>query len=113
MTMMQGTWRVGLMAVGVWLAGMGIAVAGGQPIGQLPVDVARWSTFWIAVPNEMADVGQEYGPLAALTWGPIKGTAHMVQSVAKELWGVAKMDWTRGTQANRGRPNNALLRYEF
>ena len=40
-----------------------------RPIGQLPSDVMRWSTLWLTVPASMVETGQEYGPVAALTWG--------------------------------------------
>jgi len=85
------------------------AFAESKAIRQLPTDVARWSTLWLAVPKDMVEVGREHGPLAALTWGPAKGMTTLVRSTASEIWDTVKVD----QQSERQRPAGAILCYEF
>lgn len=80
-----------------------------KPIGQLPKDVVRWSTIWVEIPKQMVNVGKEQGPLAALTWGPVKGTVSFVQSAVKEAWETAKAD---DRPKNKG-SNGSIFRYVF
>ncbi len=102
-----------LMAVTVVLAGFvggtPWTFAESKPIQQLPEDLARWSTLWVELPREIGQVGEAHGPLAAATWGPVKGTAQVVRSTVKEVWNAAKTDQTGGRHAGPG----ALFRYEF
>jgi len=87
--------------------------ADARPIQQLPADVMRWSTLWIAIPGSMAQVAQEHGPLAAVTWGPAKGTMAFVQSTAKEVWDPARLDKDSGRRFEDERPNEIAFRYTF
>ena len=84
-----------------------------RPIKDLPKDVVRWSTLWTHVPEEMVKVGQKEGLASAVTWGPTKGAAVMIQATADEVWKTVKPDQKK----RHGQPNNdpagAILRYEF
>ena len=103
---------VGLMIIGVggWVPS---ALAESRPLKQLPTDVVKWSTMWVEVPRQMVEVGKDEGPLAALTWGPAKGTAMMIQSTTKELWDAVKPDQRPRHQSGTSQPVGAILRYEF
>jgi len=101
------------VAVSVGLLISPAAFAESRPIEQLPGDVVRWSTLWVAIPKSMVEVGQEDGPLAALTWGPVKGTAALVESTAKEVWDTVKPDHTPGHRPNSPHPKGLIFRYEF
>ena len=107
--------RVVVGMVGVWLAATASASAEGRPIKQLPSDVVRWSMSWTEVPKQMIDVGEEYGPVAAVTWGPVQGVASMLTSTTKELWDMMKADerTRRSAYAPRHSTGSALVRYEF
>ncbi len=108
--------RVG-MAASVVLSGMMIGpplvFAESRPLEQLPKDLLRWSTLWMDIPKQMYEVGQEDGPLAALTWGPTKGTAVMVQSTTKELWDVVKPDQRPHQRQGQDHSKGLIVRYEF
>lgn len=93
----------------MFVSGEPSAFAESKAIRQLPTDVARWSTLWLAVPKDMVEVDREHGPLAALTWGPVKGTASFVRSSVAEVWETVKVD----QQRERQRPAGAILYYEF
>lgn len=98
--------------VGV-LCGTATAMAKSRPIQQLPGDVVRWSTLWVAVPEEMVAVGHDEGPLAALTWGPAKGTAVLVQQTGQEVWDIMKPDENPVHRSRASNPQGVILRYEF
>ncbi len=104
-----------MMLILATVVGEGSVLAATKPLNQLPADVARWSTLWVAVPKDMVEVGREHGPLAALTWGPAKGMTTLVRSTASEIWDTVKPDKNkkRSRLANRGRPTGAIFRYEF
>ena len=105
------------------VAGLALSLVGAPPcslaaqhksIRQLPDDVVRWSTAWLIIPEQMYEVAQTNGPVAALTWGPAKGAAVMVHSTIKGLWEAAKPDprpVRRAQQPNE--PRGVMLRYEF
>jgi len=76
-----------------------------KPLEDLPADLAHWSTFWVELPKQMYGVGQEEGPISAMTWGPVRGTVMLMDAATKALWDAAKQDQRPG----RG----AILRYEF
>ena len=101
----------------LWWLGRATAYAESRPIKQLPSDLARWSTMWVAVPEEMYHVGHDYGPIAGLTWGPAKGAAKMVEFTTKEVWSALKVDEKekrrRGQYARTGGPKGPIFRYEF
>ena len=85
-----------------------------KSIRQLPDDVVRWSTAWLIIPEQMYEVAKTDGPIAALTWGPAKGTAVMVHSTVKGLWEAAKPDSRPVRRAQRpNEPRGVMLRYEF
>ena len=108
--------RVG-MAASVVLSGVMIGLplvfAESRPLEQLPKDLLRWSTLWMDIPKQMYEVGQEEGPLAALTWGPTKGTAVMLQSTTQELWDVVKPDKRPQRSQGVDNPKGLIVRYEF
>ena len=110
----RARWIVAAM-VGMWSGMMAIASAEGRPLKQLPSDLVRWSMSWTEVPKQMVNVGEEYGPVAAVTWGPVQGAASMVQSATTELWGIMKADKQarRSAAAPRRSTGSALVRYEF
>ena len=102
------------LAIGLAVSSATVAAAAeSKPLGQLPKDVLRWATMWTAIPQEMYAVGQEQGPLAAMTWGPAKGTAVFVDATARELLRTAKSDKRPGHQTPNQRPAGPILRYEF
>jgi len=110
----RSLWRFVIVGASVWmLAGVLSAFAASRPIEQLPKDLARWSTLWAAIPKSMAKVGQDDGPLAALTWGPVKGTVVLVESTTKEVWNTVKPDQRPGHRLRSQHPKGLIFRYEF
>jgi len=95
------------------LVGVPPAFAASKPLEKLPEDIARWSTLWVAIPKSMAKVGQDDGPLAALTWGPVKGTAVLVESTTKEVWDTVKPDQRLGHHPGSQHPKGLIFHYEF
>ena len=91
----------------------GSVVAQSRPIKQLPKDLARWSTAWLAIPQEMAEVGLDHGPLAAVTWGPAKGTARMVDTTTLDMWNAVKPEPHRGGRRADERSTGVFFRYHF
>ncbi len=100
---------VAAIVLAMFLGGEPSAFAESKAIRQLPMDVARWSTLWLVVPKEMIEVDRKHGPLAAMTWGPIKGTTSFVRSSVAEVWETVKVD----QQSEREQPAGAILYYEF
>ena len=99
---------------------LGMIVAGGpwlqaerRPVERLPKDLVRWSTVWVAIPQQMYAVDRDYGPFAALTWGPSKGAVMMVASTAKELWEAAKKEERPGRRPGEKEFKGVVVRYEF
>ena len=84
-----------------------------RPIRQLPSDMARWSTMWVTIPQQMIAVGQDYGPLAALTLGPAEGAVAMTEAAGRELWSASKPDKRPGQTVRAKDPKGPLFRYEF
>jgi len=110
---MRRVWTVGSLLMVAVIGLVPSAFAERRPIKQLPVDVVRWSTLWVNVPKEMVEVGQEYGPLAALTWGPTKGTAVMIESTTEELWKAMKPDKRSRRRLEGDGTKGLIFRYEF
>lgn len=79
--------------------------ADAKPLEDLPSDLAHWSTLWMELPKQMYGVGQEEGPVSAMTWGSVRGTVKLVDATSKAVWAAAKQD----SRPGRG----AILRYEF
>lgn len=84
-----------------------------KPINELPTDLAHWSTMWVEVPRQMYGVGQEEGPVAAITWGPVRGTVMFVNATTKALWDVAKPEMRPAHRSRNKEPFGPMLRYEF
>ena len=108
--------RAGVMAAvmaGMWCGTMATASAQGRPIKQLPADLARWSMSWTEVSKQIVEVGQDYGPVAAVTWGPVQGAASMLNATTQELWDLMKADKAARQSARRPSSGMALVRYEF
>ena len=103
--------RVLVLAISMmlWWGWHPSAHAAGKPIRQLPSDVARWSTMWVAVPEGVVETGRERGTVAAVVWGPVHGMASFVRSAVQEVWDVA----TANTDDGRNGSGTALVRYEF
>jgi len=110
-------WRAALrvaMAVAIIVSGESLVSAESKSLDELPVDVFRWSTLWVSIPQEMHQVGRHEGPLAAMTWGPVKGTAALMGTATKEVWRAAKPDRRPGHYSpTRKGPSGLILRYEF
>lgn len=87
------------------LSCMTVQAADSKPLGELPSDLATWSTLWMELPKQMYGVGQEEGPLSAMTWGSVRGTVKLVDATSKAVWAAAKRDSRPG--------RDAILRYEF
>lgn len=92
------------------IAGLSVSVAAyaadSKPLEDLPSDLARWSTLWMELPRQMYGVGQEEGPVSAMTWGSVRGTVKLVNTTSKALWDAAKQDQRPGK-------GHAIFRYEF
>jgi len=99
--------------VALFIGGDRYVFAASRPIKQLPADMARWSMMWTVVPKQVYSVGRKHGPFAALIWGPVKGTAKLIQSTVKEAWDTVKPDKNRVRYARSGRPKGVIFRYEF
>ena len=95
------------------LLGTGSAQAEGRSIKQLPSDLVQCSLLWTEVPKQMVEVGKDDGPVAALTWGPVKGTAVMVASATQNVWDVMKSNHATMHDSSRKNPNGPVVRYEF
>ena len=108
--MMRGRAMIALIGWGCLT--MATAAAQERPIKQLPADLVRWSMSWTEVPKEMVTVGQEYGPVAAVTWGPVQGAASMVNNTATEVWDIMRSQKQNRPSA-RASTGMALVRYEF
>lgn len=81
---MPRTWFVVALFVCALLVGMMVrlpAVRAEQPLTQLPDDVASLSFAWVALPQTMAEVTEEQGPLAGVTWGLVKGSSDVMERV--------------------------------
>ena len=104
---------MGRAVMAATLLGAASAWAEGRSIKQLPSDVARCSLFWIDVPKQMVEVGKDDGPVAALTWGPVKGTAVMVASATQNVWDLMKSNQATTHDSSRKNPNGPVVRYEF
>ena len=101
------------IVLGIGMSLSSAAFAESKPIEQLPKDLARWSTMWVEIPEQMMQVGREDGPVAALTMGPTQGTAKFLQSTGEEVWKAVKPDHRPGHQPGEDTPQGAILRYEF
>ncbi len=108
-------WHVLTLALvfGLIIAGQLDARAGSRPLRELPSDVTRWSTTWMAIPQQVAEVGRERGPFAAMTWGPVKGTARFVRSTVEGVWDATKLDHQSDGRSANPWPTGPILRYEF
>ena len=87
--------------------------AEGKPISELPGDLVRWSTLWMDIPRAMYDVGMEEGPLTAVTWGPVKGTAILMNTTTHTLWDAAQPETRRGHKSRASRTPGVIFQYEF
>lgn len=77
-----------------------------QSLEQLPKDVISFSLVWVALPQTMAEVTKDHGPLAGVSWGVVKGTGDVAGRVMDLLdEGPAS---ERRAQALAGRRNAAL-----
>jgi len=95
----------GLMATG--------QAAESKPVSELPRDLVRWSTLWMDIPRAMYDVGMEEGPVTAVTWGPVKGTARLVSTTTRTLREVAQPEQRPAYQSQARRRAGVILQYEF
>lgn len=103
-------WPLGIgMALAISAAPAGFAE---RPVEQLPKDVSVFSFAWVALPETMAEVAQDHGPLAGASWGVVKGSSAVVERVVgltdPEDWLNQEAPGTR--QSHRDSP---LLRYTF
>ena len=106
-----------VIAAMIGLCGAALAAwAESRPIQELPKDVVHWSTVWTEVPKQMIEVNRDLGPLAALTWGPAKGTVVMVRTTGEALWNTMKTEGSappRSSDARAKDINGPIFRYEF
>lgn len=84
-----------------------------RPIEQLPGDVVRWSTVWMAIPTEIAKETREHGPVAGFMWGPAKGTAIMLNSTSREIWKASTAPDRPSIAPKRSNPKGPIFRYDF
>ncbi len=104
-----------IMIMGCWMASAASATgaAESKPLNDLPTDLTYWSTMWVEVPRQMYGVGQEEGPIAAMTWGPVRGTVMLVNATTKALWDAAKPETRPAHQSRNKQLLGPMLRYEF
>lgn len=105
-------WVTGAL-VGLVLMSAPLAFAEDRPLKQFPADVARWSTLWMAIPQQMMVVGQEQGPLAAVTVGPTQGAAAMVESTGHEVWNAMQSETNPAQRYKNEEEGTAVFRYDF
>jgi hypothetical protein len=82
-------WRSGWLVRHGWKLGLAaLAVASGpqvgfaeQPLKRLPEDVVSFSFAWVALPQAMAEVTEDHGPLAGASWGVVKGSSEAVARI--------------------------------
>ena len=84
-----------------------------KPLSELPRDLVRWSTLWMDIPRAMYDVGMEEGPLNAVTWGPVKGTAMLMGTTTQTLWSVVQPETRQGHKSKASPTPGVILQYEF
>jgi hypothetical protein len=96
----------------VWGMAGALLAAERKPIEQLPGDVVRWSTTWMEIPKQMAEVSRDEGPVSGLMWGPAKGTALMFRSTTNALWELVKPA-QQPVLPGREKASGAILHYEF
>lgn len=129
-------WRSGRLVRHGWKLGIAaLAVASGppagfteQPLTQLPEDVVSFSFAWAALPQAVVEVTKDYGPLAGVSWGVLKGSSEAVGRVVNLMdqapsgqhvlahGGEARSPaWLnlRGRASRQARHEPALLRYTF
>ena len=104
---------IAAMVIGIFFGTPSPSAAEHKSIKELPTDMAHWSTFWRVLPAEMYAAGEEKGPLAALTWGMIKGTGKLVQSSSKGLWDIVKPLPNADLPLKANRPPGAIISYSF
>mgnify|MGYP001599064023 CR=1 FL=1 len=83
-------WRSGWLVRSGWKLGIAaLAVASGsqagfaeQPLKRLPEDVVSFSFAWVALPQTMAEVTKDHGPLVGASWGVVKGSSEAVERIA-------------------------------
>ena len=112
---MVGIVRMGLI-IGIVSGWMPLAWAESRPMKDLPADLVQWSTMWVEVPKQMVEVGKDDWALAALTWGPAKGTAMMLKSGTKKLWDSMKPDQSADADSSSGSESDVMgpvFRYTF
>lgn len=111
--MKRASWVAGLM-LGCVMAGVPSVFAQDRSIEELPKDLLRWSTLWVAIPQQMGRVGAEEGPLSAMTWGMARGTATLIQATTNEVWDVVKPDEKPSHRPQRDDDaSGVMLRYRF
>ncbi len=60
-----------------------VATTSQKPLSQFPKDVARLATGWVVIPQQMAEVSRDNGPLAGLSWGPIEGSRRLLNDTTE------------------------------
>jgi len=96
-----------------WCCAVAVAQAAqSKPLSELPGDLARWSTLWMDVPRAMYDVGMEEGPVAAVTWGPVKGTVMLIHTTTRTLREMAQPEKPTAHKSQGRRPG-VIFQYEF
>jgi hypothetical protein len=83
-----------------------------KPVSELPRDLVRWSTLWMDIPRAMYDVGREEGPVTAVTWGPVKGTAMLIHTTTQTLQEMAQPEKPTAHKSQERRPG-VIFQYEF
>ena len=72
-------WKLGIAALAVGSGSQ--AVFAEQPLKRLPEDVVSLSFAWVALPQTMAEVTKDHGPLAGASWGVVKGSSEAAARV--------------------------------
>lgn len=118
-------WMLGVTVLAsVGLPQVGLAE---QPLEQLPKDVASFSLAWVALPQTMAEVTKDHGPLVGASWGVVKGSSEAAARIVNLMDEAPSAIRPRQSETDRSpawlnidnsrsrrmRREPALLRYTF
>jgi len=98
-----------------------------QPVERLPKDVVSFSLAWVALPQTMAEVTKDYGPLVGASWGVVKGSSEAAARIVNLMDEAPSATRPRQSETDRSpawlniengrsrrmRREPALLRYTF
>ena len=102
------------LAISIIIGSLGIGYGIGcadepPPVAQLPHDVARLATVWMAMPQSMYRVTRDEGAFAGLTKGAVEGGGRMIGDTVTYL----TSGYFHDARSDAHRPAGALVNYSF